>query len=57
MGKKPMAIQCDAILGRATQCDGIEWNNLDVRTSLIEEQIEFKNTVKKTIPNPFAKVL
>ena len=35
----------------------IEWNNLDVRTSLIEEQIEFKNTVKKSIPNPYAKVL
>ena len=35
----------------------IDWNNLEVRTSLIEEQIEFKNTVKKSIPNPYAKVL
>ena len=35
----------------------IEWHNLDVCTSLIEVNVEFKNTVKKSIPNPYAKVL
>ena len=35
----------------------IEWNKLEVRISLIEEKIEFKNTLKKSIPIPFAKVL
>ena len=35
----------------------IEWNKLDVLTSLIDEKAEFKNTLKKSIPNPFAKVL
>ena len=35
----------------------IEWNNLDVRTSLIKEKIEFKNAVKKVIANTYAKVL
>ena len=35
----------------------IEWNNLDVRTSLIKEKIEFKNAVKKVIANPYTKVL
>ena len=35
----------------------IEWNNLDVRTSLIDNKIEFKSALKKAIQNLFAKVL
>ena len=35
----------------------IEWNNLDARMSLIEEKSEFKNTLRQSILNPFAKVL
>ena len=35
----------------------IEWNNLDVAVSLIEDKTKFKNTLKATIQNPFTKVL
>ena len=35
----------------------VEWNRLDVQTSLIEDKTEFINTIKKSIPNPFAKIL
>ena len=35
----------------------VEWNRLDVQTSLIEDKTEFINIIKKSIPNPFAKIL
>ena len=35
----------------------IEWNNLDVATSLIEDTTKFKNVLQKNIQNPFTKVL
>ena len=35
----------------------IEWNKLDVPTSLLEGKTEFKNALKGAILNPYAKVL
>ena len=35
----------------------IEWNNLDVATSLIEEKTKFKTALKNAVQNPFAKLL
>ena len=35
----------------------IEWNNLDVSTSLIENKTEFKSAIQKAVQNPFAEVL
>ena len=35
----------------------VEWNRLDAHTSLIQEKMEFTNTLKKAILNPFAKLL
>ena len=35
----------------------IEWNNLDVATSLIEEKTKFKTALKNAVQNPFAQLL